>query len=325
MSATPEEILAEEHRRRIPAAVAAICAGILTLLASIVLLAASKDAPNAHLVRALNERLRELPPPGLKAREVLYLNDHLAAHLLAAVIVGLGAAAIGFALTYLYRAAYARQPAIGRPTIVVIVTGAVLLAVTGLVSAIALALETKSFADLPVAEQTGEAARDVLSGPIVEAAGYLNAFGALILGIGTVLVSLKAMSVGLLTRFMGVLGIIVGVISTPLFPLGSSLPFVQVLWLVALGMLFLHRWGGASGVPQAWTTGESHPWPTQQELREARLEAKGGGAKQERKEKPSASTNGKGRGRVALPETPAPELPARPPHSSSKKKKRKRR
>ena len=45
------------------------------------------------------------------------------------------------------------------------------------------------------------------------------------------------MRVGLLTRFMGVLGIIVGVLF--IVPLGSSLPIVQAFWLVALGVLFL--------------------------------------------------------------------------------------
>ena len=48
------------------------------------------------------------------------------------------------------------------------------------------------------------------------------------------------MRVGLLTRFMGVLGIIVGVLF--IIPLGSSLPIVQAFWLCALGALFLGRW-----------------------------------------------------------------------------------
>ena len=77
------------------------------------------------------------------------------------------------------------------------------------------------------------------------------------------------MRVGLLTRFMGVLGIIVGVLF--IVPIGSPLPIVQAFWLVALGALFLGRW--PSGMPPAWVTGEAQPWPSQQELREARMEA----------------------------------------------------
>jgi hypothetical protein len=327
VAATPQETLADEHRRRIPAAVAAISAGILSLIGSILAIASNSEFPNVHLVRALDERLGGNPvQPGLKAREVLYINDQLVEQVAAAFVSALIALGIGYALAYLYRAAYARRPEVGRATIVIIIAGAALVALPGLVSSIALAIEAKSFADS--SEQTAEAARDVIGSPVVIAGGSLRDLGGLLLALGIVLISLKAMSVGLLTRFMGVLGIIVGVISI-LRPIGESLPFVQMLWLIALGMLFLHRWPAAQGLPPAWTTGEARPWPTQQELREARL-ARGAdkaAARSERKEKPREESppNGRSRGRATVPETPPPEAPARAPHSSSKKKKRKRR
>lgn len=317
MAATPQETLADEQRRRIPAANAAISAGLLSLIGSLIALSGDSDFPTVHLIQSLNERFAGDPPePGLKARQVLYFNDHLFQQVGvfqqvgAALIAAVTAAALAFALAYLYRAAYARRPEIGRATIIVIIGGAVLVAVPGLVSAIALAIEAKSFADS--SQQSAEAARDVFGSPVVISGAFLKEFGALLLGLGFVLISLKAMSVGLLTRFMGVLGIIVGVIS--ILPLGRSLPFVQMLWLIALGVLFLHRWPGSQGLPPAWSTGEAHPWPTQQELREARL-ARGEG----RQEKAAA------RERPSVPETPAPEVPERPPHPASKKKKRKRR
>ncbi|MDQ3676206.1 MAG: hypothetical protein M3401_05290 [Actinomycetota bacterium] len=325
MAATPQETLADEHRRRTPAAVAAISAGILSLVGSVLAIAARTDFPSVHLVRALDERLGGNPrQPGLKAREVLYINDRLAEQVGAALVATLIALAIGFALTYLYRATYARRPEVGRATIVVIIAGALLVAVPGLVSSIALAIEAKSFADS--SQQTAEAARDVIRSPVVISGAFLRDFGGLILAFGIVLISLKAMSVGLLTRFMGVLGIIVGIISI-IRPIGESLPFVQMLWLIALGMLFLHKWGGRHGLPPAWSTGEAHPWPTQQELREARQERaeEKAAARGDREEKPRTSSNGKARGHTGVPETPAPEVPKRAPHPSSKKKKRRRR
>ena len=48
------------------------------------------------------------------------------------------------------------------------------------------------------------------------------------------------MRVGLLTRFMGILGVIVGVLFV--IPLGSQLPIVQCFWLIAVGLLILGRW-----------------------------------------------------------------------------------
>ena len=321
MAATPEETLADEERRRKPAAVAAISAGVLSLIAAMLTLGADRDFPSVHLIRALNERLTVDPPqPGLKAREVLYLNDHALEQLTSAFVGTLTALAIAYALAYLYRATYARRPEVGKATIIVIVTGAVLVAIPGLVSAIALALEAKAFADS--SQQTAEAARDVLGSPVAITGSFLKEFGGLILALGFVLISLKAMSVGLLTRFMGVLGIIVGVFS--ILPFGSALPVVQMLWLIALGMLFQHRWLGKQGLPPAWATGEAHPWPTQQELREARLERQGK-PREESAEPPAEKPSRRREPVPAVPETPAPEVPAGKPHSSSKKKKRKRR
>ena len=136
--------------------------------------------------------------------------------------------------------------------------------------------------------------------------------GQLSLGFAFVLISLNAMRVGLLTRFMGVLGIIVGVLFV--IPLGT-LQVVQPFWLLALTALFLGRW--PNGVPPAWKTGEAEPWPSQQELREQREQAKGaqggGDGKPAPTPEPEPAAAGAGQGTEA------------PAHPSSKKRKRKRR
>jgi hypothetical protein len=79
------------------------------------------------------------------------------------------------------------------------------------------------------------------------------------------------MRVGLLTRFMGVLGMIVGVLLV--FPIGSPVPIVQTFWLAALAVLFLDRWPG--GGPTAWRSGEAQPWPSAAEVREQRMRQAG--------------------------------------------------
>ena len=63
---------------------------------------------------------------------------------------------------------------------------------------------------------------------------------------------LHAMRVGLLTRFMGTLGMALGVsiVLVALFPL--------LLYVVALGLLFVGRLPG--GRPPAWEAGEAIPW-----------------------------------------------------------------
>ena len=187
--------------------------------------------------------------------------------ILVAVVLALAAAAIGLTLTHLYRSVKARRPELPNYVVYAAVAGAVLVAVSGLVQAIAVTIAASSFAD--ASDQTADAARDVLQGPAIIAALLLRQVGVFALGFAFILLALNAMRVGLLTRFMGVLGIIVGVLF--IVPVGASLPIVQAFWLCALGALFLNRW--PSGMPPAWVTGEAQPWPTQQELREARMEA----------------------------------------------------
>jgi hypothetical protein len=191
------------------------------------------------------------------------------------------------------------------------VAGAVLVGVSELTLAISVVVKSHELAG--VAQPTAQAARDALLPPTALAAGVLRQLGVFALGFAFILMSLNAMRVGLLTRFMGVLGIIVGGLF--IIPLGASLPIVQAFWLAAIGALFLGFW--PPGLPPAWVTGEAQPWPTQQELREQKLARR----EQSGDAKPSLLR----KQRPEPPETPAPEAPARPAHSSSKKRKRKRR
>jgi hypothetical protein len=100
-------------------------------------------------------------------------------------------------------------------------------------------------------------------------ASVLGLPGALALALAIVFVSLNSMRVGLLTRFMGVLGIITGVLQ--ILPFGGPLPVVQCFWLVMLAVLFSGRWPG--GRPPAWQSGNAEPWPSSAEIRERRARA----------------------------------------------------
>ena len=104
---------------------------------------------------------------------------------------------------------------------------------------------------------------------------------SLALGLGWVVVCLNAMRVGLLTRFMGVLGVICGaLIVLPILVAAADRADVlarrdgRCCWPAA----------GRAALPPAWSTGEAMPWPSQQQLREqrrtqmARAAAAGAGA-----------------------------------------------
>jgi hypothetical protein len=108
------------------------------------------------------------------------------------------------------------------------------------------------------------AAHDAISPAAYVVGSLFQYLGRLGLAVGFVMVSLNAMRVGLLTRFMGVLGILSGL----LFLLQvTALPVVQAFWLVALGAMISGRW---RSVPPAWSSGRPEPWPTRQEQLEAR-------------------------------------------------------
>ena len=105
----------------------------------------------------------------------------------------------------------------------------------------------------------------MLRSGLVLATQILHQTAGLLTAFAFVLVSINAMRVGLLTRFMGALGVIVGAVFV--IPIGSSF-IIQGFWMVAVGFMLIGRFPG--GRPPAWDTGHAEPWPTQQELREAR-------------------------------------------------------
>ncbi len=78
------------------------------------------------------------------------------------------------------------------------------------------------------------------------------------------LVGLHAMRVGLLTRFMGILGMIAG--ATFVVPLDQQ-GIIRSFWLGAVGFLIARRW--PSPVP-AWETGKAEPWPSNRRPRAQR-------------------------------------------------------
>jgi hypothetical protein len=309
--ATADETLADEARRRKQAGTAGIAAGILTLGSGAYAAIVYSDKPSVPVLDALRERLSTNPPAiGLKVRQALFYDQHAVTIIIVSLLLALAAAAMGLTLTHLYRSTKARRPEFPKVAVVLAIAGATLVAVSELTLAISVIVESHKLAGL--AHPTAQAARDALLPPTALAAGILRQLGVFALGAAFILIALNAMRVGLLTRFMGVLGIIVGGLF--IIPLGASLPIVQAFWLAALGALFLRYW--PPGLPPAWVTGEAQPWPTQQEIREQR---------QARKQEAGGARVSTRRQRPEPPETPAPAAPERPAHSSSKKRKRKRR
>jgi hypothetical protein len=239
----PEVLLEREERERLPAAIAAIASGGLALVGFVLLQTAGRNRPNND--------------PG----KVLHYNDHAAQILAGNVVVSLAALASGYALLYLYKATKGRRPQTINAARVCAIAGPVILAITQIAVQVVLLRKAHDFAT--TGSQTYEGAKHILDDGTITALASIALAGQLALGFAFVIISLNSMRAGLLTRFMGILGIIVGVLLV--LPVAPS-PIVQTVWLISLGFLFLGRW--PNGVPPAWSSGEETPWPSQQELRE---------------------------------------------------------
>jgi hypothetical protein len=258
----PEQQLEWEQRQRVPAAIAAALAGLLGLGGVLWSQAIFRDAPQAGFLEALGQAAEPGPigrAPSVRTAFFEFINDHATTILAASVVQAIGMLALGWAVTYLALATRARRPELAKPFVYAAFVGAVLTAVSVVLNVVGLDTAVSRFLDGP---RTVDAARDVSGESLRVAAQLIGLVAQLALGVGLVMVALNAMRAGLLTRFLGVLGIITGALVV--IPLGP-VPVVQSFWLLALALLFVGRL--PSGVPPAWRTGKAEPWPTQQPRR----------------------------------------------------------
>jgi hypothetical protein len=141
--------------------------------------------------------------------------------------------------------------------------------------------------------------------------GYLANYAPAVLGIATfaqfgvaaafLMVSMRAMRVGLLPKLVGWLGVIAGVLFLlPLVPI----PLIQCLWLTSLAVILVEF--GGQRRPPAWDAGEPIPWPSGAQLRAER------------------AANARRAGGRGLTPAPAPSAPGSPSPAASKKRKRRR-
>jgi hypothetical protein len=239
------EILEAEARERPRTAIVALVAAALTLAAPIVGLVVLKDAPDNLIGQALQRQ------------------QHLAGLGLSAACSALGLLAIAVVLDFLLRAVRARRPELPWQLRPLLWVGGVGLAVLLLALQVATSVKLDHFAH--EGSQTYEEARAVSD---YGAVAYLGILAQFAFAGAFVTIAVTAMRVGLLTRFLGYLGVISAVLFViPLVPI----PIVQAYWLGALAMLFAGR--SPSGTPPAWQSSEAMPWPSTAEMREQRVRA----------------------------------------------------
>ena len=292
-----EETLGWEAEQRPRAALAAILAGLMVLASTLVAALGGRDDPDTNLFEAF-EAARDDRLEAVRTAEVAFRDDHKLEIIGSAALAAIGFLALAALLLFLWRATAARRPELPRFVRFLAAAGPVTVAVGILMFTIADAVSAANF--LSGDDRSHEALRDTVSSPASLAGQLLTLVGSFALAVAVGLISLNAMRVGLLTRFLGVLGLIAAAVW--ILAGIDQLGIIRALWLISLGLL-LRR--ALTRLPPAWQTGRAEPWPTQQEIREARDAQK----------------------RAAAGE-PDPEPAARAtdaPHPATAKRKRKRR
>jgi hypothetical protein len=265
---SPDDQLLYESRVRNRQAAVAIVAGVLLIVASVIQL----GGPHT----SVDELTQDL----------LTANKRFPLDLIAAIINAIASIGIAWTLVFLYRATKARNPEV-RPFIrYLAMVGGGLSAVAGVTYAAIVAVKVHEFAT--TGAQTYDEATHLTGGAgllVLQLAGQL---AALIVAVSFVLVCMQAMRVGLLTKFMGYLGMFAGALV--LFQI-TQVPVVQLFWLVAVGYLISGRW--PSGTPAAWRTGRAETLPSGAELRAQRAAARGGGPARAAPARGGAATRGR--------------------------------
>lgn len=225
-----------EARWARPAALAAFAAATLPIAGAI--------APRLLLDGPLRNRVDLLLAAGRDG----------AAFVAGGLVQALGMVALAAVFLYLYSAARVRYRSTPPVAGVLAVVGPLLLAGVYVATQVAL---TSIGAEFAASGPRTVARYDqiVREGSLATVESIRFGAGAAF-GIAWILISLSVMRAGLVSRFVGTLGIVIGVLNA----IPIILPVVlQTFWLGAIGVLLLDRWPGGRG--PAWETGEATPWP----------------------------------------------------------------
>jgi len=262
--------------------------------------------------------------------QLLHFYDHRNDVLIGTILQALSTALVAAPLWFLYEATRFRRPETPRAARYLALIGGPLVGILVFVRHFAVVGAAEKLRDemakSPLSPPAADQFADDRLADSLQLVEVVRFAAGLALAFAFILVSLNAMRAGLLSRFMGVLGIIVGVLFV--LPLLGTIPVVQIFWIAALGLLFIGRWPQGGRGP-AWETGEPDPWPTAQERQAALMEARERGGDQAGEDDRPHEAIAAGRRPAPDPEPDDAEhvngARQHTPHPRSKKRKRKRR
>jgi hypothetical protein len=262
-----QQQVARETEWRARLGVPAFAGGLLYLLSGIVTNSVASSAPTVGVLQGLTPALSGEANPTISPRapEVKYLSHHASSLVIASVLAAVAIVALTLVLMLLADAARFRRPATWAAARPLILIGGILLAAISVAHQVVLAFETHSFA--VGHDFTNHAVDNALakSTPNV-VSQYLDLLAGLAVAIAMGVIVVNAIRVGLVTRWLGVVGVISAILI--FLPIGgATLEVIPSFWLVAMGILYIGKW--PNGQPPAWESGVARPWPSRAQMREA--------------------------------------------------------
>ena len=217
------EQVARESDRRDRLGVPAFAGGVLYLLSGIVISSTLRGAPTVGLLEGLAPALRGEANPSVspRATEVKFISHHafglIAGSTLAAIAVGV----LTLVLMLLLEATRFRRPETWSAARPLVLIGGVGVLVLNLAHAVVLAIGTHNFASGH--DFTSHAADRALltAGAPGLVLGFGGLLAALALAVGMVVTMVGSLRVGLLPRWMSILGILQG---CSFFPSSAARP-----------------------------------------------------------------------------------------------------
>ena len=291
-----EDQLAYEARVRSRNAAIAVIAGLLLLAAA----AAQIAGPQ--------------PKVPEQTLQLIFVNKRFPLDIIGSLLEAAGLVGLIWTLAFLFDAARARKPEMSPATRAALLAGGIISAIGGIVYGVVIAIKAHDF--VHTGGQTYEQYNHLAKGAALPTLQTLDIAAQFALAVSIVIIALNGLRVGLLTRFMGYFGILVG--AAGMLLIGSPpAAALEIAWLLALGYLYSGRW--PNGDPPAWRSGKAEPWPSAVEQREARMREAGAGARVT-----TGARDGGGRGDDREPAA-AGQTQARTRATTPKRKRKKRR
>src|SRR5665213_1465948 len=257
-----EPQLAVERDQRARVAAFSVSAGLLLFAGSLWSALIEAKNPTVGLLQGLAPALHGAASATIDPRTLQeqFMTNHQVTLILAALLSAVGAVAMSFPLRYLAAAERLRSPA-PSPIVGYLARYAPIVMAVFL-PAYELSLVIGAHSYLSGSARTAAAITASTGGPVRFGFAIIVTLAELAVAGAFVMVGLRSMRVGLLTRMMGIVAILSGVLF--LVPL-TPLPVVQALWLIFFGAT-LQQFGGRP-LPEAWTVAEARPWPPSQSTR----------------------------------------------------------